>query len=83
MSVSTVATGLWLWLVSALSPTLEKYCSEMWACNKCQIASLESIHLGEAEKVFAVLLKRKNEAVRGEVGLEFLKSRYNLRGSIK
>ena len=60
--------------VSVLRPTLE-YGSEVWACNKCQIASLESIQLGAAKKILGCSSKTCNEAVRGDMGLESLKAR--------
>ena len=46
-NISTVARRLLL--VSVLRPTLE-YGTEVWACNKRQIASLESTQLGAAKK---------------------------------
>ena len=61
-------------LVSVLRPTLE-YGSKMWACNKRQAASLESIQLGEAKKILGCSSKTCNEAVRGDMGLESLKAR--------
>ena len=54
-NISTVARRLLL--VSVLHPTLE-YGSEVWACNKRQTASLESIQLGAAKRRLAALLKR-------------------------
>ena len=50
-SISAVARRLLL--ISVLRPTLE-YGSKVWACNKRQAASLESIQLG---KYLAALLK--------------------------
>ena len=61
-------------LVSVLRPTLE-YGSEVWACNKRQTASLESIQLGAAKKILGCSSKTCNEAVRGDMGLESLKGR--------
>ena len=61
-------------LVSVLPSTLE-YGSEVWACNKRQIASLESTQLGAAEKMLGCSSKTCNEAVRGDMGLESLKGR--------
>ena len=72
MSISTVARRLLLVLV--LRPTL-KYGSEVWACNKRQAASLESIQLGAAKKILGCSSKTCNEAVRGDMGLESLKAR--------
>ena len=66
-SISTV-------LISVLCPTLE-YGSEVWACNKRQTASLESIQLGAAKKILGCSSKTCNEAVRGDMGLESLKAR--------
>ena len=61
-------------LVAVLRPTLE-YGSEVWACNKRQTASLESIQLGVAKKILGCSSKTCNEAVRGDMGLESLKGR--------
>ena len=71
-NISTVARRLLL--VSVLRPTLE-YGSEVWACNKRQTASLESIQLGAAKKMLGCSSKTCNEAVRGDMGLESLKGR--------
>ena len=71
-NISTVARRLLL--VSVLRPTLE-YGSEVWACNKRQSASLESIQLGAAKKILGCSSKTCNEAVRGDMGLESLKGR--------
>ena len=71
-NISTVARRLLL--VSVLRPTLE-YGSEVWACNKRQTASLESIQLGAAKKMLGCSSKTCNEAVRGVMGLESLKGR--------
>ena len=71
-NISTVARRLLL--VSVLRPTLE-YGSEVWACNKRQTASLESIQLGAAKKILGCSSKTCNEAVRGDMGLESLKGR--------
>ena len=68
-SISTVAR-----LVSVLRPALE-YGSEVWACNKRQTASLESIQLGAAKKILGYSSNTCNEAVRGDMGLESLKAR--------
>ena len=56
-NISTVARKLLL--VSVLRPTLE-YGSEVWACNKRQIASLESIQLGAAKKILGCSSKTCN-----------------------
>ena len=83
-NISTVARRLLL--VSVLfRPTLE-YGSEVWACNKRQTASLESIQLGAAKKMLGYSSKTCNEAVRGVMGLESLKAGgidANLSGGIK
>ena len=71
-NISTVARRLLL--VSVLRPTLE-YGSEVWACNKRQTASLESIQLEAAKKMLGCSSKTCNEAVRGDMGLESLKGR--------
>ena len=61
-------------LLSVLCPSLE-YDSEAWEGNKSQIASLESIMLGGAKRVLGCSSKTSNEAVLGDMGLEFLKGR--------
>ena len=61
-------------LVLVLRPTLD-YGSEVWACNKRQIASLESIQLGAAKMILGCSSKTCNEEVRGDMGLESLKTR--------
>ena len=71
-NISTVARSLLF--VSVLRPTLE-YGSEVWAGNKQQTASLESIQLGAAKKILGCSCNTCNEAVRGEIGLESLKGR--------
>ena len=47
----------------------------MWACNKRQTASLESIQVEAAKKILGCSSKTCNEAVRGDMGLESLKAR--------
>ena len=47
----------------------------MWACNKRQTSSLESIQLGAAKKILGCSSKTCNEAVRG---LESLKARRDM-----
>ena len=61
-------------MVSVLCHTLE-YGSKVWACNKQQTASLESIQLGAAKKILGCSSKTCNEAVRGDTGLESFKGR--------
>ena len=63
-----------LLLVLVLRPTLE-YGSEVWACNKRQTASLESVQLGAAKKILGCSSKTCNEAVKGDMGLKSLKGR--------
>ena len=58
-------------VISLLYPTLE-YGSEVWACNKRQIASIQ---LGAAKKILGCSSKTCDEVVRGEMGLESLKAR--------
>ena len=66
LSISAVARRLSL--VSVLRPTLE-YGSEVWACNKRQTSSVESIQLGAAKKILGCSSKTCNEAVRGDMCL--------------
>ena len=69
-NISTVARRLLLG--SVLRPTLE--CgSEVWAFNKRQTASLESIQLGAAKKMLGSSSKMCNEAVRGVYGVRIFK----------
>ena len=58
----------------SLRPSIE-YGSEVWKCNKSQASALESILLGGAKKTLGCSSKTCNEAVRGDMGLETLKSR--------
>ena len=67
-----------LLLVSILRPSLE-YGSEVWACNKSQAASLESLQLGAAKTILGCSSRTCNEAVRGDMGLESLKGRRDRR----
>ena len=60
-------------LLSVLRPSLE-YGSEVWEGNKSQAASLESIMLG-AKRVLGCSSKTSNEAIWGDMGLEFLQGR--------
>ena len=62
-----------LLLLSVLRPSIE-YGSEVWKCNKSQASALESILLGGAKKILGCSSKACNEAVRGDMGLETLKS---------
>ena len=61
-------------LLSVLRPSLE-YGSEVWEGNKSQAASLESIMLGGAKHVLGCSSKTSNEAIWGDMGLEFLQGR--------
>ena len=47
----------------------------MWEGNKSQAASLESIMLGGAKSVLRCSFKTSNEAIWGDMGLEFLQGR--------
>ena len=61
-------------LLSVLRPSLENG-SEVWEGNKSQAASLESIMLGGAKRVLGCSSKTSNEAIWGDMGLEFLQGR--------
>ena len=61
-------------MLSVLRPSLE-YGSEVWEGNKSQAASLESIMLGGAKRVLGCSSKTSNEAIWGDMGLEFLQGR--------
>ena len=52
-----------------------EYGCEVWKCDKSQASALESILLGEAKKIFGCSSKTCNEAVKGDMRLETLKSR--------
>ena len=65
-------------LLSVLRPSLE-YGSEVWEGNKSQAASLESIMLGGAKRVLGCSSKTSNEAIWGDMGLEFLQGRRDKR----
>ena len=56
-----------LLLLSEIRPSIENG-GEVWEGNKSQVDALESIILGGAKQTC-------NEAVRGDMGLETLKSR--------
>ena len=47
--------------------------------NKSQAVSLESIMLGGAKRVLGCLSKTSNEAIWGDMGLEFLQGRRDKR----
>ena len=65
-------------LLSVLRPSLE-YGSEVWEGNKSPAASLESIMLGGAKRVLGCSSKTSNEAISGDMGLEFLQGRRDKR----
>ena len=54
-----------------------EYGGEVWEGNKSQEDALESIILGGAKRILGCSSKTCNEAVRGDMGLETLKSRRN------
>ena len=61
-------------LLSVLRSSIE-YGSEVWKRNKSQASALELILLGGAKKILGCSSRTCNEAVRGDMGLETLKSR--------
>ena len=61
-------------LLSVLRPSIE-YGSEVWKRNKSQAITLQSILFGGARKILGCSSRTCNEAVRGDMGLENLKSR--------
>ena len=63
-----------LLLLSVIRPSIE-YGSEIWEGNKANSNALESIILKGAKKILGCSSKTCNEAVRGDMGLETLKSR--------
>ena len=63
-----------LLLFSVIRPSTE-YRGEVWEGNKSQVDALESIILGGAKQILGCSSKTCNEAVRGDMGLETLKSR--------
>ena len=63
-----------LLLLSVIRPSIE-YRGEVWEGNKSQVDALESIILGGAKRNLGCSSKTCNEAVRGDMGLETLKSR--------
>ena len=60
-------------LLLVLLQSLE-YGSEVWEGNKSQAASLENM-LGGAKRVLGCSSKSSNEAIWGDMGLEFLQGR--------
>ena len=65
-----------LLLLSVIRSSLE-YGNEIWEGNKCKIDVLESIILRGARRILRCSCKTCNKAVRGDMGLESLKSRRN------
>ena len=65
-------------LMSILRPSLE-YASEVWNVNKCQNKALESIQLRACKYILGCSLTTCDEPVRGDLGLEALKSRRDFR----
>ena len=61
-------------MLSVIRPSIE-YGSEVWEGNQAQVNALESIILGGAKKILGCSSKTSNEAVRGDMGLETLRSR--------
>ena len=60
-------------LLSVLRPSLE-YGSEVWKCNTSQAGALESVLLGGAKGILGCSSRTCNEVVKGDMGLETLKS---------
>ena len=69
---------LYIYIYIVLRPSLE-YGSEVCEGNKSQAASLESIMLGGAKRVLGCSSKTSNEAIWGDMGLEFLQGRRDKR----
>ena len=63
-----------LLLLSVIRPSIE-YGGEVWEGNKSQVDALESIILGGAKRILGCSSKTCIEAVRGDMGIETLKSR--------
>ena len=63
-----------LLLLSVIRPSIE-YGGEVWEGNKSQVDALESIILGGAKRILGCSSKTCNEAVRGDMGIETVKSR--------
>ena len=62
-----------LLLISVVRPTLE-YGSEVWEGNKAQAAALESVMIGGAKRILGCSSRTCNEAVRGDMGLDSLRT---------
>ena len=65
-----------LLLLSVIRPRIE-YGSEVWEGNKCQAGSLESIILDGAKRILGCFSRTCNEAVRKDMGLDTLQSRWD------
>ena len=65
-----------LLLLSIIRRSIE-YGGEAWEGNKSQVDALESIILGGAKQILGCSSKICNEAVRGDMGLETLKSQWD------
>ena len=63
-----------LLLLSVVRPSIE-YGSAVWDCNKNQASALEANLVGGAKKILGYSSKTRNEAVRGDMGLDSLSSR--------
>ena len=63
-------------LLSVVRPSIE-YGSAVWDCNNNQASALEAIILGGATKILGCSSKTCNEAVRGDMGLDSLSSRWD------
>ena len=61
-------------LLSVIRPSIE-YGSEVWEGNKSQAGYLESIILDGAKRILRCSSKTCNEAVRGDMGLDTMRSR--------
>ena len=60
-------------LLAVVRPSLE-YGNEVWECNKGQANALESIILEGAKKIVGCSSRTCNEAVRGDMGIDTLRS---------
>ena len=60
-------------LLSVIRPSIEY--GKVWEGNKSQAGSLESIILDGAKRILGCSFKTRNEAVRGDMGLDTLQSR--------
>ena len=60
-------------LLAVVRPSLE-YGNKVWECNQGQANALESIILGGAKKILGCSSRMCNEAVRGDMGIDTLRS---------